>query len=77
MSDIINPTADEIIADLESRGLGWDVCNTGRLIKCRIWKWPDMIARYQPGATEPLAHMLTHCLAKFDIRDFPEVAKTD
>ena len=74
MSDIINPTSDEIIADLESRGLDWDVGNTCRLIEARIWDWPQVIGRYRPAKTEPLAYMLTHALAKFDIRDYPVIS---
>ena len=59
------PTADDIIADLESRGLGWSLDHTGRLIEARIWDWPTVIARYRPHAVEPLAQMLA--TAAFDV----------
>jgi len=31
------PTVDDIIADLEARGLGWSLDHTGRLIEARVW----------------------------------------
>jgi Lar family restriction alleviation protein len=58
-------TADDIIADLESRGLGWSLDHTGRLIEARVWDWPTVIARYRPHAVEPLAKMLA--TAAFDV----------
>jgi hypothetical protein len=42
------PTADDIIADLESRGLGWSIEHTGRLIEACVWDWPAVIGRYRP-----------------------------
>ena len=52
------PTADDIITDLESRGLGWSLDHTGRLIEARVWDWPNVIGRYRPHTVEPLANML-------------------
>ena len=52
------PTVDDIIADLESRGLGWSLENTGPLIEARVWDWPHVIGRYCPATVEPLAKML-------------------
>jgi hypothetical protein len=43
------PTVDDIIADLESRGLGWSLDHTGTLIEARVWDWPTVIARYRPA----------------------------
>jgi hypothetical protein len=51
-------TADDIIADIESRGLGWSLENTGPLIEARVWDWPNVIGRYRPHTVEPLAKML-------------------
>ena len=59
------PTVDDIIADLESRGLGWSLDHTNRLIEARIWDWPNVIARYRPATVEPLAKMLA--TAAFDV----------
>lgn len=51
----ISETVDALIADLEARGLGRSLDNTGRLIEARVWDWPYVIGRYRPNATEPLA----------------------
>jgi len=63
--------ADSIIADLESRGLGWSLDHTGHLIEARIWKWPSVIGRYRPESTEPLAQMLERALAEVDLKEYP------
>ena len=39
------PTADDIIADLESRGLCWSLDHTGTLVEARVWAWPHGISR--------------------------------
>jgi hypothetical protein len=59
------PTADDIIADLESRGLGWSLDHIGQLIEARVWDWPNVIGRYRPHTVEPLAKMLA--AAAFDV----------
>ncbi len=64
------PTADDIIADLESRGLGWSLDNTGRLIEARVWDWPYPIGRYRPDKLEPLAKMLAAALAQVDLTKY-------
>ena len=56
-------TADEIIAHLESQGIEWDISHTGRLIECRIWRWPYVVGRYRPSKIEPLADMLRGAIA--------------
>ena len=66
-----NPSADEIIQDLESRGLGWSLDHTGNLIEARIWKWPNVIGRYRPNTVEPLAQMLGIALQQVDLNQFP------
>ena len=65
------PTADDIIADLESRGLGWSLDNTGRLIEARVWEWPYVIGRYRPAKTEPLAKMLATACYEVDWTKYP------
>lgn len=55
-------TVDTLIAALESRGLGWSLDNTGRLIEARVWDWPHVIGRYRPNTTEPLAKMLAEAM---------------
>jgi len=65
------PTVDEIIADLESRGLGWSLDNTGRLIEARVWDWPTVIGRYRPHTTEPLAKMLAAACYDVDWTAYP------
>ena len=64
-------TVDQLIADLESRGLGWSLDHTGRLIECRIWKWPDVIGRYRPATVEPLAKMLSEAMYQIDWAKYP------
>ena len=58
------PTVDDIIADLESRGLGWSIEHIGRLIEARVWGC-TVIGRYRTHTTEPLAKMLA--AACFDV----------
>jgi len=64
-------TADEIIADLESRGLGWSLDHTGTLIEARVWDWPNVIARYRPATVEPLAKMLSAACYEVDWTKYP------
>lgn len=59
-------TAEEIIANLESRGLGWDIGHTGRLRECRIWNWPHVVGRYRPHGPEPLAEQLSKAIADME-----------
>jgi len=65
------PTVDDIIADLESRNLGWSLDHTGRLIEARVWDWPNVIARYRPHTTEPLAKMLATACYDVDWTKYP------
>ena len=53
---------DELIADLESKKLGWSLDHTGALIEARVWDWPNVIGRYRPHKIEPLAHMLQRAI---------------
>jgi len=64
-------TADDIIADLESRGLGWSLDHTGTLIEARVWDWPNVIARYRPATVEPLAKMLAAACFDVDWTAYP------
>lgn len=66
------PSADDLIADIESRGLGWSLDHTGRLIEARIWDWPTVIGRYRPEKTEPLAKMLSEAMYQVDWSRYPE-----
>jgi hypothetical protein len=50
---------DLIVADLESRGLGWSLDHTGNLIEARIWRWPYVVGRYRPAKVLPLEVMLS------------------
>lgn len=66
------PSADDLIADIESRGLGWSLDHTGRLIDARIWDWPTVIGRYRSEKTEPLAKMLSEAMYQVDWSRYPE-----
>lgn len=68
---------DDIITDLESRGLGWDIGHTSRLREVRIWQWPNVIARYRPTGPEPLVDMLTTTLKQIDLRLYPITVNCD
>ena len=70
-------TVDALIADLESRGLGWSLDNTGRLIEARVWDWPYVIGRYRPNATEPLAKMLAEAMYQVDWTCYPVKSPND
>ena len=67
-----SPSADDLIADTESRGLGWSLDRTGRLIEARIWDWPTVIGRYRPEETEPLAQVLSEAMYQVDWIRYPE-----
>jgi hypothetical protein len=64
-------TVDELIQELENRGLGWSLDNTGRLIEARVWDWPNVIARYRPNSVEPLAKMLAEAMVQVDWARYP------
>jgi hypothetical protein len=64
-------SVDVLIADLESRGLGWSLDNTGRLIEARVWDWPHVIGRYRPHKTEPLAHMIAKAMYQVEWAKYP------
>lgn len=59
-------TVDTFVADLESRGLCWDVGFTHGLREARIWHWPYVIARYRPTEPTPLANMLAAAMYEVD-----------
>ena len=65
------PTADDIIADLESRGLGWKLDRTGCTIEASVRGWPTVIARYEPDRSEPLAKMLAKAAFEVDWLKYP------
>ena len=64
-------TADDIIADLESRGLYWSLDCIPNMIEARIWDWPHVIGRYRPAKTEPLAKMLAAACYEVDWTKYP------
>ena len=62
---------DELIADLESRGLGWSVDHIGGVTSVRIWDYPNVISRYYAHQTEPLVHMLGQAMFQVDWTKYP------
>lgn len=66
-------TVDELIQDLESRGLGWSLDSTSRLIEARVWDWPHVVGRYRPYHVEPLAQMLSRAMALVDFTQYPKI----
>jgi hypothetical protein len=63
---------DLIIADLESRGLGWSLDHTGNLIEARIWRWPYVIGRYRPSKVLPLDVMLSEAYSNANVsKNYP------
>lgn len=68
------PCVDELIADLESRGLGWDVGHSGRLREVRIWHWPYVIGRYRPNETMPLVDMLAKAMYEVNFEYYTKLA---
>lgn len=68
-------TVDDLIQDLEARGLGWSLDNTGRLIEARVWDWPDVVGRYRPHKVEPLAEMLATAMKQVDWTKYPVTVK--
>ncbi len=64
-------TVDDLIGDLESRGLGWSLDHTGNLIEARVWDWPYVIGRYRPSTVVPLAEMLAKAMYEVDWTKYP------
>ena len=64
-------TADDIIGDLESCGLGWKLDRTGCTIEAIVRGWPTVIARYEPDTAEPLAKMLAKAAFDVDWTKYP------
>lgn len=63
---------DELIADLESRGLGWSLDHTAHNhIEARIWKWPYVIARKWFSHVVPLDVMLAEAMSQIDWSQHP------
>ena len=60
-------SADELVAMLESYGLGWSLDHHGALIESRIWYWPYCVGRYRPHKVEPLAAMLLGAYSDYRI----------
>jgi hypothetical protein len=67
---MITPTADDIIADLEARGLGWSLDHTGTIIEVRVCGC-TVIGRYRPATVEPLAKMLAAAAFEVDWTKYP------
>ena len=59
-------TIDDLITDLESRGLGWSLDHASRLLEARIWHWPFVVGRCRPVKTTPLVAMLTEAMLQVD-----------
>lgn len=49
---------DDLIRQIESKGLQWDVGHTGFNLEARLWDWPDVIGRYRPKYLTSLESML-------------------
>jgi hypothetical protein len=67
---------DRLVKELESRGLGWDLGNQGRLIEARVWDWPYVIGRYRPAKVEPLSKMLATAMQEVDWDKYPVKEKS-
>lgn len=63
---------DEIIADLESRGLGWDIGHTARLREIRIWNWPDVISRKFFKEGDSLLKVFQSAIAQISLEKYPK-----
>ena len=60
------------INDIESRGLGWDVGQMSETFaECRIWQWPNVIARHRPKGRESIGEMLATAWAMVDKSKYP------
>ena len=64
-------TVDDLIAAIESRGLGWSLDSTGGIIEARVWDWPGVIGRYRTNTTEPLFKMLAEAMYQVDWTKYP------
>lgn len=69
----MNTPIDDLIKDLESRGLGWSLDHTGTLIEARVWDWPNVIGRYRPVTTEPVADMLWTAMKDIEFKKYPKL----
>jgi hypothetical protein len=66
---------DTLILDLESRGLGWDICHVGGFVEVRIWKWPNVISRHRPKNLKPLNEMFSEAMFGIDWTQYPILKK--
>jgi len=64
-------TADDIIADLESRGLGWSIDHIAGVLETCVWDRDNVIALYRPAKVEPLAKMLATACYDVDWTKYP------
>lgn len=72
-------TADDLIRELEARGLGLDISHTGTpagFRAVRIWQWPFVIGRYRPTSAEPVAKMLAEAMKDIEWSKYPELKET-
>ena len=65
---------DALVADLESRGLGWDVGYTHNLREVRVWHWPFVIGRFRPVEPTPLTDMLVKAMGEVDFEYYTKLA---
>jgi len=81
MSDPKEATIDDLIADIESRGLGWMIDHMeGRRVttkEARVWDFPHCLATYRTDKPEPLATMLAKAMYDVDWTKYPKLTQSE
>lgn len=64
-------TVDDLVGDLESRGLYWTLDHLGDLIEARVLDGPHVVGRYRTKYMEPLVDMLFKAMMCVDWTKYP------
>ena len=63
---------DGLIADLESRGLGWAISHIGDFVEVRVMDIPRVLAKYRALVEMPLHIMLMIAMNNVDWEQYPK-----
>jgi len=65
-------SVDDLIQDLESRGLGWSICHAENRMEAQVYLGPYVIERYRFDTVLPLAQMLAKVMYEVNWTNHPK-----